>query len=428
MKSRLLYTYYGDDFTGSTDVLEALALHGVPSVLFTSSPSSKDLKTFAHCRAIGIAGESRSQSPGWMTRHLPGVFSSLRELGAPMNHYKVCSTFDSSPRIGSIGKAMEIGRRVFHDEMMPVVVGAPHLGRSVVFSNLFAVEQGTMHRIDRHPTMRQHPTTPMSEADLRLHLARQTSIRIGAIDLRSFQSGQAEKRLRDEEEAGAEAIVFDGLDDCMLDETARLLWGRALRHPLFAVGSSGLTYGLMHLWRKLGLISESLKTLRSVHGERVLVLSGSCSPVTARQIERAKMQGFDAWQVRSEAAWDRQWNSAIRSLTAGKSVLLYTALGPGSKRTGYGRQFSGMLGRRLRKLVVESGVRRVIIVGGDTSTHVMKQLEISALTFAAALTPGVPLCRSHAPGSSLDQLEIALKGGQIGPEDFFARVRDGRLT
>jgi uncharacterized protein YgbK (DUF1537 family) len=79
----------------------------------------------------------------------------------------------------------------------------------------------------------------------------------------------------------------------------------------------------------------------------------------------------------------------------------------------------------LRRLVVDSGVRRVLIAGGDTSTHAVKQLGLDALTFAAPLVPGVPLCRGHAAGSPLDGLELALKGGQIGPEDFFAQVRDG---
>ena len=136
--SRLLYAYYGDDFTGSTDVLEALALHGMPAVLFTSVPTAADLAAFPHCQAIGIAGESRSRSTRWMDAHLPPIFARMRALGAVVNHYKVCSTFDSSPHTGSIGHAMELGRKAFRTPFVPIVVGAPHLGRAVVFGNLFA--------------------------------------------------------------------------------------------------------------------------------------------------------------------------------------------------------------------------------------------------------------------------------------------------
>jgi uncharacterized protein YgbK (DUF1537 family) len=424
--SRLLYAFYGDDFTGSTDVLEGLALHGVPSVLFTQIPGEDDLIAFAHCRAVGIAGESRSRSPAWMTRNLPAVFAAMRRLGAPINHYKVCSTFDSSPRIGSIGRAMELGRNVFKGSAVPVVVGAPHLGRAVAFSNLFAVERGVMHRIDRHPTMRQHPVTPMGESDLRLHLARQTTMRIGSVDLRSFQPGLAEKQFVAEEVAHAKAIVFDGMNDAMLDETARIVWRRALMRPVFAVGSSGLTYGLMRHWRELGILVGDPVPPSLEPADRLLVLSGSCSPVTAAQIRRARRQGFAAWRIRSAEDWRLHEPEALRELANGRSVLLYSALGPQAADKQFGERFSTFLGKGLRRLLLASGVRRVVIVGGDTSTHVVKQLEINALTFAASLVPGVPLCCIYAPDSPLNGIEIALKGGQIGPEDFFARVRDGR--
>ena len=136
--STALYAYYGDDFTGSTDVLEGLAAAGLRSVLFLGPPSDAHLQQFANCQAFGIAGDSRSRSPEWMDTHLPTIFARLRSFGAPVVHYKTCSTFDSSPQIGSIGRAMEIGRHVLKSPFIPIVVAAPHLRRYVVFSNLFA--------------------------------------------------------------------------------------------------------------------------------------------------------------------------------------------------------------------------------------------------------------------------------------------------
>src|SRR3712207_5860682 len=110
---RLLLSYYGDDLTGSTDVMEALASNGVETGLFLDQPSQADLARFAACRAIGLAGTSRSRSPEWMDDHLPPAFAWLRSLGARFCHYKVCSTFDSAPSVGSIGRALEIGLTVF---------------------------------------------------------------------------------------------------------------------------------------------------------------------------------------------------------------------------------------------------------------------------------------------------------------------------
>src|SRR5262249_25275288 len=49
----LLLTYYGDDFTGSTDVLEALYSGGIEAVLFVTPPSSELLRRYRHVRAFG---------------------------------------------------------------------------------------------------------------------------------------------------------------------------------------------------------------------------------------------------------------------------------------------------------------------------------------------------------------------------------------
>jgi uncharacterized protein YgbK (DUF1537 family) len=102
----LLLSYYGDDFTGSTDVMEVLSANSVPTVLFTRLPEEAERAAFRECRAIGLAGTSRSQAPDWMDENLPEAFRWLKSLGARHCHYKVCSTFDSSPRQGSIGRAL----------------------------------------------------------------------------------------------------------------------------------------------------------------------------------------------------------------------------------------------------------------------------------------------------------------------------------
>lgn len=426
--TRPIYTWYGDDFTGSSDVLEALGVHGVKSVLFTHTPDSRDRAAFSDCRAIGIAGESRSRSPRWMSRNLPAVFRAMARLGAPVNHYKVCSTFDSSPTVGSIGRAMEVGRAVFGSAAVPIVVGAPRLGRAVVYGNLFAEAEGTMYRIDRHPTMRRHPVTPMNEADLRLHLARQTALRFGLIDSTAFQANAAARQFRAQADAGAQGIVFDGFSNAMLEETARIIWQHSRERPVFAVGSSGLTSGLLLHWRSTGLIRAAKTPPLAKPTDRLLVLSGSCSPITAKQIRRAKQGGFATWQLGGSAPSRALAANALRALQRGESVVLYAAPGPRATDDHRVEPIGPAFGDFLRRLILESGVRRVLIAGGDTATHAVKQLRLDALTFAASLAPGVPLCMGHAKDSPLHGLELALKGGQMGGENFFAEVRDGRAN
>src|SRR5207253_2456022 len=125
--------------------------------------------------AIGIAGVARSKSPEWMDENLPPVFRRLADIGAPISHYKACSTFDSAPHVGSIGRAIDLAVPQLGGAWHPMVVASPAMGRYQAFGNLFATVHGVGHRLDRHPTMARHPVTPMDEADLGRHLARQTS-------------------------------------------------------------------------------------------------------------------------------------------------------------------------------------------------------------------------------------------------------------
>eukprot|EP01136_Pigoraptor_vietnamica_P018154 Opistho-1_new@64348 len=111
----LLLAYYGDDFTGSTDALEFLSKAGAKTALFIDAPTATQLAAYTDLNAIGVAGLSRSMSPRQMEATLLPTFSVLKQLGVKHVHYKVCSTFDSSPTTGSIGKAIDVGIAVFQN-------------------------------------------------------------------------------------------------------------------------------------------------------------------------------------------------------------------------------------------------------------------------------------------------------------------------
>src|SRR5215469_8867726 len=118
--TKLLLTFYGDDFTGSTDAMEQLTLADVRTVLFVEPPTPAQLKRFPNLRAIGVAGMTRAMAPEAMAKTLRPAFQKLKKLGARHIHYKVCSTFDSSPQIGSIGRALEIGSEIFRSPFVPI--------------------------------------------------------------------------------------------------------------------------------------------------------------------------------------------------------------------------------------------------------------------------------------------------------------------
>jgi uncharacterized protein YgbK (DUF1537 family) len=416
-----IFSFYGDDFTGSTDALEALAVNGVRAVLFLRTPTADDLCKFKGCRAVGIAGESRSRSPEWMRSALPAVFERLREIGAPVVQYKVCSTFDSSPETGSIGCALEIGQEVFGVPYVGVVPAAPLLGRYVVFGNLFAAAGDGIHRIDRHPAMREHPITPMDESDLLLHLGRQTVRGLALVNLLELRGDSFQWP------ADAGAVLFDGIGPDDVAQAARRIWDRRHTPQTFVVGSSGFTYGMLDYWRAQGWLPD-LDSAPAPGGgsirkdERLMVLAGSCSPATERQIRSALRAGFHGIRLNpvelNESAAEGE---AVSQLAAGRNVILYSALGSGDRVEIEDRPaLATAMGKLLRKVMLASRVTRVVVAGGDTASHAARELAISALTFAAPLVRGAPLCRAHGwPGD----LELVLKGGQIGPETFFQEVQ-----
>ncbi|MEO8128555.1 MAG: four-carbon acid sugar kinase family protein [Bryobacteraceae bacterium] len=426
--SERLFCYYGDDFTGSTDALEALASNGVETVLFLQPPDDSMLAEFPGCQAIGIAGESRSRGPAWMSGQLPSIFRSLKAYGAPVCQYKVCSTFDSSPQYGSIGRALEIGSDVFRNPFVPIVVGAPHLQRFVLFGNLFAAGPGGIYRIDRHPGMRNHPVTPMQEGDLRLHLAGQTDRKIALLDILALRGVDPEGVLEGLLADHPDAVLFDGLDELTLQVTGRLVWTRRGAPQSFAIGSGGLTHALVQHWRREGKIVPQFTPPPASAADRLIVISGSCSPVTEGQIRWARNNGFE--HLRVDAAnlnLASTLSESLIALMAGRSLVIYTAMGLQDRgETPRGEELGSFLGTLLHKLLVQSGVRRALIAGGDTSTHAVRQLGIHALTFVALTAPGAPLCRCHSAEAALHGVEIVLKGGQVGPPHYFESVRKGR--
>ncbi len=434
--SRLLLTFYGDDFTGSTDAMEALSLRGIPTVLFLKPPAPADLQPFPNIRAVGVAGASRSQTTEWMDRELPPIFQALRELGAPLCHYKVCSTFDSSPARGSIGRAVELGRTAFQTPCVPVIVGAPMLRRYVLFGNLFATVAGETLRIDRHPTMSRHPVTPMNEGDLRCHFAAQTALSTALVDVLALQAGAAESRFRQLGNEGAEVVFFDTLDAQTLREAGRTLWESCSPEgPIFAAGSSGIEYALLEWWDALGLLPPRPDPPSPQPVDRLLVVSGSCSPVTASQIRWAAQNGFTrvpadpAALLSGDLEFTRVLNEARRILKEGGSPLIYSAEGPGDvvshTREDFDRQLGARMGALTAELVRGSRLSRIVIAGGDTSGHAGHALGIRALTVVRPFAPGSPLCRIWSANPELDGREILLKGGQVGGETLFGDVRDG---
>ena len=205
MRQRPKLVYLGDDFTGSTDPLNVLGSRGVPCVLFIGRLEPEVIDSFEFLsphfkgkplETFGLAGVSRSLPAADMDAYLTPRFEAARRFEPEFFHYKVCSTFDSSPAIGNIGTAIETGRKVFGDVPCPVLVASEHLKRYVAFSHLFAGDRGEVFAINSHPVMSCHPITPMPDSDLRIHLAKQTTASIGYVHSPDLDATVPEKKTK----------------------------------------------------------------------------------------------------------------------------------------------------------------------------------------------------------------------------------------
>jgi uncharacterized protein YgbK (DUF1537 family) len=448
-ENKLLLAFYGDDFTGSTDAMEALAKSGYRTVLFLEPPTANMLERFKGIRCIGVAGTSRAKGPKGMEDELRPIMKELAGSGAPLIHYKTCSTFDSAPEIGSIGHAVTVSRDYFREQkVVPLLVGAPALGRYTVFGNHFARMKEVVYRLDRHPVMSRHPITPMDEADLRLHLGKQIEERIGLMNIQELD-GEFEavlQRYETKREGQDTILLLDVLDDARLTTCGGLIWETAGESPQLIVGSSGVEYALTAYWEQIGVkASESAARQTGIAAaDTILAVSGSASPVSQQQIETALSQGFYGMRISPELIADSsaapvEWiEEAVRRLRGGQDVVLFTALGPddasipatrgklaakGLKGNASGEFIGGQLGRWTRTIVQEAGLRRVVIAGGDTSGFVMKQLGGYGLEMLLPVSPGAPLCRLYSEDPGMNGLEVALKGGQFGSPDYFMKVK-----
>jgi uncharacterized protein YgbK (DUF1537 family) len=418
--------YYGDDFTGATDTLATATQGGLRTLLFLRVPTAEMLGSAGELDCVGIAGASRSMAPADMEQELRPVADCFAQLGAPVVHYKTCSTFDSSPQIGNIAVAVRVLSERIPSRFIPIVGGQPNIGRYCAFGHLFAAAEagGPAMRIDRHP-MSRHPVTPMTESDLRLHLEAQGLTGVRSVACPAY----AAPDLLDQTVREGGIVLFDVTREADLAPIGRVIWREAQQHRLIAVGPSGVTQALCAHWNEALLRPAITPRIAAADGP-VLVIAGSLSPVTRRQIEAAydfARVPIDVARLARGDAIEVLSREIFRLLASGRSVIAHTTPLADTTRDGAtpGIEIAKATGAFVARLLATVRVERLGIAGGDTSSWILRALDVWGLSFVGHLAPGVALCRAHSHDRTLDGIEVMLKGGQMGPPDLFGRLRTG---
>lgn len=408
-----------DDLTGATDLGVTLAREGLSVTQVNGVPD--DALEIPAAEAVVVALKSRTNPPAEAVAWSRAALDWLKTRGAERIYFKYCSTFDSTPR-GNIGPVTEALLGALDADFAVATPAYPRNARTVYRGHLFV---GDVLLSDSG--MRDHPLTPMTDANLVRVLAAQTEGRVGLLSYTDVEAGAGALRARCTQLRG------EGVRHAILDATRDehlVAAGEACIDLALTTGGAGLGMGLARALAKQGRVApkDAQSVLPRIDAPGV-VLSGSCSQATLAQVDAARnrypvfqldplklAQGPD--HVAEALAWARR--------QLGVTPLLISASAPpegvAKAHAALGQARAAELVedafRRIATELAATGVRRFVVAGGETSGAVVEALGVRALAIGPEIAPGVPWTAAVGGQPFL----LALKSGNFGGPDFFTRA------
>jgi len=407
-----------DDFTGATDLANNLVRAGMRVVQTIGVPQAP---LAADVDAVVVALKSRTIAPAEAVAQSLHALRWLQAQGARQIYFKYCSTFDSTPAgnigpvtlalMAAIGTPFTIAAPAFPDNQRTVFKGHLFVG------DVLLSESG----------MREHPLTPMTDANLVRVLQAQTQQRVGLIDHGTVAAGEAAIRARIAA-LQAEGVGIAIVDAVSNDDLLRL--GPALRDLPLVTAGSGLALALP---TNFGIApSPQSATLPAPRGRQAIV-SGSCSTTTNAQVAAFIASGghalpLDPLRIAAGEDVTGEVLAWARPLLDHGPVLVYSTAPPEAVQAIQARvgveEAGAMVERTIACIargLVEHGVRQLVVAGGETSGACVQALAISQLLIGPQIDPGVPWCHATSPFAS-DGLHLTLKSGNFGTTDFFRKA------
>lgn len=418
-----------DDDTGAADLAGMLAERGMRAAVVLDSASPQQLRSWAaECDALVIGTATRSIARDAAYMRTRAAIDNVRALSPQRLAVKYCSTFDSTPE-GNIGASIDAAMDATGEKFTVALAALPALGRTTYMGYHFVGRQ-----LLSDSPMRHHPLNPMLNANLVAHLSTQTHRRVGLVDYADVQRGSDSIRaaLRRLQAEGCAIALLDCVDDAQL----RMIGEAICDLPLLS-GSSAWGMVLPDIWRRNGdwTPSGSRELGGAFGGTGVLVISGSCSQATQAQIDWAAHNGWQMFALDALALMQGNFPAAVVTQAAeviagDQPCLLTTTHGTGREQVqewarrhqlsdvAAGERISATLARLAAAILDRCRPAGLVIAGGETSSVIMRALNLGGLLIGPAIDPGVPVCLSLAR----PDLAVVLKSGNFGSEDFFARA------
>ena len=404
-----------DDFTGASDLANTLAKGGMATTQFVGVSSTRAPDD---CEAGVVALKTRSIAPEEAVRQSLQAADWLLAQGCEQILFKYCSTFDSTPD-GNIGPVAEALLDRLGTDVAVVCPAFPATGRRIFMGHLFVGEA-----LLSESGMEKHPLTPMTDPNLRRWLRRQTKGNVGLVDLDTVRKGSVAiaKAFEEQRIAGNRLVVTDAAADEDL-----LSIGRALAGHRLVTGGSGIALGLPENFRSAGRLSGKAMA-EAVADGLAIVLCGSCSSASQRQVA-AYLKGHPGLLLDPAALMDGsitvEQALAFVSSHADAAPIVYSTADPShvaEAQQKFGRaELAAKVENFFAELVrglADSGTRRIVVGGGETSGAVVEALGIDSLAIGREIDPGVPALLAQRNGP----LALALKSGNFGAEDFFEKA------
>jgi uncharacterized protein YgbK (DUF1537 family) len=413
-----------DDYTGASDLANTLTRAGLRTVQTIGVPA--DALKLPEVDAVVVSLKSRSIEAGLAVSRSRAADKWLRGRGADHVLFKICSTFDSTDA-GNIGPVMDALRADSGDAIVLVTPAFPETGRTVYQGNLFV---GAVP-LNESP-LKDHPLNPMHDSNLVRVLARQSKTKIGLVELATVVRGPEAVRARLDELSGKG--VGAAIIDAVFDRDLETIGEVALKQRL-SVGASGIGLGLARALATAGRGQSGAADNKAEApvGGPAACLAGSCSQATLQQIANAEeamaVLHLDPDRIitgQDEARRALSW--AAGRLKEG-SVLIASSSSPeqvAALQSRHGRDATGhaieQAMAEIAEGLVQSGVRRLVVAGGETSGAVVDRLGIPGFLVGAEIAAGVPVLR--AVGAKGGEMLLALKSGNFGGPRFFSDALD----
>ena len=416
-----------DDITGASDLCLMLSNAGLHTVQVMGVPPAG--VALPQADAVVIALKSRTIPLDKAVAMSVAAAQCLMDAGAAQIVFKYCSTFDSTDA-GNIGPVTEALLALTGADITIACPAFPANGRTVYNGHLFVGDQ-----LLSDSPMKDHPLTPMTDANLVRVLSRQTALDVGLLTAPTIAQGAhaVQRAMAAAAAKGTRILVVDTTTDADL-----MTIGAACKGMPLVTGGSGIALGLAANFISADRVARgAAQTRMAAPAGRAVVLAGSCSAATLGQIAAAKAAGMPSFAVDVVAlAEGRQTPAMIANWVTAQPgplpPLVYSSADPTSLAEGQamlGREASGALVEQtlahVAQLLQAAGFARFIIAGGETSGAVLDALDVRMLNIGPQIAPGVPWTRSIGSRSTgSPDLALALKSGNFGGLDFFVKAWD----